>query len=133
MISARAIFRPRGDAGQFIDAKITPGVRASVQAFCDTVQQAAKGYAPVLTGDLVSKIDVEINDSGKTVVGRVVSRSDHGGFVEFGTGQRGDPSVPHRQDWPGMYPQPYMRPAFDENRGSAIDLFAGNLGVNLAR
>ena len=135
MISARAIFTPRNDLGQFVPVKIVPGVRASVEAACNTIKDAAQGYAPVDTGALRDSITVEIDDSGTTVIGKVGPHVDYAEYVEYGTGQRGDPSAPyaHNENWPGMTAQPYMRPAYDENKPGIVELFKANLGVTLGR
>jgi HK97 gp10 family phage protein len=132
-ISARAIFQPRDDLGRFVEANVGPAVVASVEAACTTIQQRAQELCPVDTGALRESIAVEIDASGKTVVGRVVAGVDYAEYVEFGTGSRGDPAVPHRPDWPGMPAQPYMRPALDESKRSVEDLFAGQVGVALGR
>jgi hypothetical protein len=49
-LTARATFRPHGDLGRFVPSKITPAVRASVEASCSLIEASAKGYAPVRVG-----------------------------------------------------------------------------------
>jgi HK97 gp10 family phage protein len=135
-ISARAVFTPRNSAGQFVETVIKPGVVASVQASCDLIKETARSYAPVKTGALAASIDAKIDDSGKTVVGRVFANVPYADYVEFGTGRRGAASpqagpYPYDPDWPGMTPRPFMRPAVDESRGAVLDLFRSNVSVSI--
>lgn len=130
-ISARAVFQPRNGLGRFVEGSIAPAVQASVQASLTLIQTAAKGYCPVDTGALRESITTEVDASGSTVVGKVGPHMFYASFVEYGTGRRGDPAVPHNQDWPGMAPQPFMRPALDENKGTILDVFKGNIRTAL--
>ncbi len=127
-LSARAQFKPRGDLGQFVKASVAPAVKASVQASCELIETAAKGYAPVDTGALRESIHTTIDDSGATVVGTVSVGVPYGSYVEFGTGRKGDADVPHT-DKPGMAASPYLRPAYDESKGAIKDLFANQIAT----
>ena len=136
MINIATRFTPRNGLGQFVETVITPAVSASVSAACSLVQQTARDYCPVDTGALRDSITIDpLDESGKTVIGRVGPHMDYAEYVEYGTGQRGDPAAPygHRPDWPGMAAQPYMRPALDETRPAVLDLFQSNLTEVLAR
>lgn len=131
-LSARVQFTPRSDSGRFVEAYITPGVTASVQASCQLIQDRAQEIVPVDTGALRESITTEIDTSGKTVVGAVAPHTDYAAYVEFGTGIRGASSPgagagPYSSTWPGMPAQPYMRPALDESRDSILDLFRANI------
>lgn len=128
-LSARAQYTPRGSSGQFISATITPGVTASVQAVVDTMRDSAKAMAPVDTGALRDSIASVVEPKGRTVLGWVTVGVPYASYVEYGTGQRGDPAVAHNPNWPGMRPQPYLRPAADEMRGMILDLFRSNISV----
>ncbi len=133
MISARAVFTPRSSLGQFIPVKIVPGVKASVQASCDLIEQTAKLYCPVDTGDLKDSITSEVTESGSTVVGKVGPHMPYADYVEYGTGSKGDPAAPyaHVESWPGMKAQPYMRPALDEGKPAILDLFKSNISSSI--
>jgi len=133
MISAHAQFTPRNDLGQFVKVKVVPAVIASVQASVNVIQQAAQLYCPVDTGALRDSITTQVSESGSTVVGSVGPHTDYADYVEYGTGRLGDPSAPysHVETWPGMKPQPYMRPALDENKGSILDLFKSNISTGI--
>lgn len=136
MIRATATFRPRSSAGQFVAAVITPAVLASVQAGAGVIQQAAQGYCPVDTGALRDSITIETSEGESTASARVGPHMPYADFVEYGTGVRGAGSPgagkgPYSSTWPGMVAQPYMRPAFDENKEPIKDLFRSNLATSL--
>ncbi len=131
MIKATAQFTPRGDMGRFVEAHITPAVRASVEASCNVIETSAKGYCPVRTGALRDSISTNIIETPYSIRGEVAPHKDYADYVEFGTGMRGDPIVPHRPDWPGMPAQPYMRPAMDEFKNGGLDLFRGQMAAYL--
>jgi HK97 gp10 family phage protein len=113
MISARAVFTPRSEFGRFVEARVTPAVRASVEAACALIQETAKNYCPVDTGALQASITTEIDDSGKTIVGTVGPHRTYADYVEFGTYK--------------MAAQPYMRPSFDENKPAILEIFKGQI------
>jgi HK97 gp10 family phage protein len=75
------------------------------------VQGAAKKKCPVDTGRLRGSIVTEVHED-YALVGTNV---EYAPYVEYGTGQSGDTSVAHRQDWKGQAPQPYLVPALKEN------------------
>ncbi|WP_195984073.1 HK97-gp10 family putative phage morphogenesis protein [Clostridium sp. D33t1_170424_F3] len=79
------------------------------------VEGDAKRLCPVDTGRLRSSIATHGEYEGSNFVAEVGTTVGYAPFVEFGTGQRGDPEVPHRQDWMGQPPHPYLRPALQEN------------------
>ena len=77
-----------------------------------SIQATAKDLCPVDTGQLQNSIEVEdLPDDGSVVGVKIAPHTEYAVYVEYGTGQRGDPSVPHREDWKGQSPQPYMYPA----------------------
>lgn len=130
-LSARAQFTPRNALGQFVDVVIRPGVVQSVQAAADLIRDGAKERAPVDTGALRDSIETRIDDGGKTVLGYVTVGVPYASYVEFGTGKLGDPAVAHNENWPGMRPQPYLRPSYDEARGAVLDLFRSNISLSI--
>lgn len=76
------------------------------------IQATAKALCPVDTGQLRNSIEVTEISNGVDI-GTNVEYATH---VEYGTGERGDSSVAHRQDWKGMSPQPFLYPAFEANK-----------------
>lgn len=129
-LSARAQFTPRNDLGRFVPTRVTPAVVASVQAAVNLIQDAAQRLAPVDTGALRDSITTEVHETFSTVVGSVGPHVSYAAFVEYGTGRKGDAAVPHT-DKAGMKPQPFMRPALDENKGAILDLFRSNISTGL--
>lgn len=137
-LHATAIFRPRSDIGRFIEARANPSVRAAVLASCKLIEGAAKAMCPKDTGALSESISTNVNDSGKTIVGRVGPHMPYAAYVEFGTGIAGAASPgagegPYNTSWPGMPAQPYMRPALDENKGTIYDVFRKEIGVGFSK
>ncbi len=135
MIRATATFRPRGDLGRFVDAKITPAVRQSVKEACDMIRDRAKQLCPVRSGDLRDSIETDDpEDLAKTVRAGVGPHMPYAAYVEFGTGIAGAASAgagpyPYSENWAGMVAQPYMRPAFDEVKPKVLDVFKGHIGA----
>lgn len=134
--TAKATFRPRSSAGQFIQAYINPGVVASVEAVTQRIFDVSQDLVPVDTGALKASGQMSIDDSGKTVVGTVDYTADYADYVEYGTGIRGADSAdagsgPYNPNWPGMPAQPYLRPALDEVKGASLDMFKGQIATGL--
>lgn len=73
-----------GDVGEAVDKGIVQGAHR--------VQAAAKRLCPVNNGELRNSIVVTHPKSGEA---HIVVQSEHGIYVEFGTGSKGDPSVAH--------------------------------------
>jgi HK97 gp10 family phage protein len=95
---------------------------------CALVEAAAKKKAPKDNGALRRSITSEVQNEGGDVVGVVYTPLEYAPYVEYGTGlfaeSGGRKDVPwHYKDdkgeWhstSGQKPQPFMRPALDENR-----------------
>ena len=137
IVSAKSVYRPRLSTGQFIDAKITPGVIAAVEASDAMVLQEAQAIVPVRSGELLASGKVlPVEQKGSTVVGGVAFTAHHAAYVEFGTGIRGAAGpgsgpYPYSTTWPGMSPQPYLRPALDTAREAIRGLFRSQVALNL--
>ena len=97
------------------------------------VEAEAKKKAPRGTGELANSIVSKVETSGEEVTGTVFTPLFYAPYVEYGTGLfaedgNGRKDVPwHYQDdkgeWhstSGQHPQPFMRPALDENREQVI-------------
>lgn len=95
---------------------------------CALVERTAKQKAPKDTGELRRSITSKVVDDGGDIIGIVYTPLEYAPYVEYGTGlfaeEDGRKDVPwHYQDdegnWhstSGQKPQPYMRPALNENR-----------------
>jgi HK97 gp10 family phage protein len=101
------------------------------------VEREAKMKAPKGTGDLARSITSKVETTGNEVVGTVFTPLEYAPYVEYGTGLfaeagNGRKDVPwHYQDdegeWhstSGQHPQPFMRPALDENREQIVKILA---------
>lgn len=104
------------------------------------VEREAKMKAPRGTGDLARSITSKVETSGNEVEGTVFTPLEYAPYVEYGTGLfaedgNGRKDVPwHYQDdegnWhstSGQKPQPFMRPALDENREQILLILKGAL------
>ena len=101
---------------------------------CALVERAAKEKAPKDTGALRRSITSEVDNSSGEMVGVVFTPLEYAPYVEFGTGlfaeKGGRQDVPwNYQDdegnWhstSGQRPQPFMRPALDENREAILNI-----------
>ena len=99
---------------------------------CALVERAAKENAPKGNGELRRSITSKIEQDGDDLVGVVYTPLEYAPYVEFGTGlfaeEGGRKDVPwHYQDdegnWhstSGMKPQPFLRPALNENREQVL-------------
>lgn len=95
---------------------------------CLLVERDAKKKAPKGTGELRRSITSEVREEGGEIVGVVYTPLEYAPYVEYGTGlfaeEGGRTDVPwnyqdDKGEWhstSGMKPQPFMRPALDENR-----------------
>ena len=133
MIGATASFVPNGNLAQWCEQFMRAPVTKAVSDGCTLILDVAKEYCPVDTGALRDSIAQETHDEANGVSGSVSAGMFYATYVEFGTGRRGDPAAPyaHVESWPGMVAQPYMRPAFDENKSAVVDLFATEIGAAL--
>lgn len=113
--------------------------RAMAQAAL-LVEREAKMRAPRDTGDLARSITSKVETSGNEVEGIVFTPLYYAPYVEYGTGLfaedgNGRKDVPwcyqdDKGEWhstSGQKPQPFMRPAFDENRVQILEILKGAL------
>ena len=119
-----------------LDAIASPEkTRDALGKACALVERAAKQKAPKGTGELRQSITSRIEADGDDLVGVVFTPLEYAPYVEYGTGlfaeEGGRTDVPwHYQDdegeWhstSGQHPQPFMRPAFNENREQILRIF----------
>ena len=118
---------------------IAPKIVAAVTEGCAAVVSEAQAIVPVSSGELHDSIHTaSVQIVGTQVSGTVVADAPHAGFVEFGTGLRGEGTYPYdlpesgvpytgnwvydfrNQNWQGMEAQPYLRPSLDTARGAII-------------
>ena len=106
---------------------------------CLLVEREAKKKAPKGNGALRNSITNEVREEGGEIVGVVYTPLEYAPYVEYGTGlfaeEGGRTDVPwsyqdDKGEWhttSGMKPQPYMRPALDENREEILRILREGL------
>lgn len=111
-------------------------LKAALGKACALVEASAKKNAPKGTGELRRSIASEVNDTE----GIVFTPLEYAPYVEYGTGlfaeKGGRTDVPwnyqdDKGEWhstKGMNPQPYMRPALQENREKIIKIIEEGIG-----
>lgn len=92
--------------------------KAAVAKAAYDIEGNAKITVPVDTGNLKNSIQTAI-EPGELAANVGPRGVEYAIFVEYGTGRRGDPSVPHA-DVAGMAPRPYLRPAAEKVRPGFI-------------
>jgi HK97 gp10 family phage protein len=104
--------RLRGEDGlskklKALAAKASPKqAETAVRAGLLVIEGAAVQKAPVLTGALRRSIHTETATTSAGAVGRTGTNVEYGPFQEFGTSR--------------MRAQPFLRPAYDENKDEAL-------------
>lgn len=95
---------------------------------CALVERSAKQTAPKGNGELRRSITSKVDSQDGNIIGTVYTPLEYAPYVEFGTGlfaeQGGRNDVPWRYkddkgEWhttSGQTPQPFLRPALNENR-----------------
>lgn len=103
---------------------------------CAIVERSAKQKAPKGTGELRRSITSKVEGNGTDIVGIVYTPLEYAPYVEYGTGlfaeEGGRQDVPwsyqdDEGEWhttSGQHPQPFMRPALNENRAEILRLLA---------
>ena len=101
---------------------------------CAIVERDAIKKAPKGAGDLRRSIQSRVEKDGKDIVGVIFTPLEYAPYVEYGTGlfaeTGGRTDVPwvycdDKGDFystSGMKPQPYMRPALNENREKILEI-----------
>ena len=112
----------------------TSEVGSAMGKACALVERSAKQNAPKDTGALRNSIQSKVEEVNGEVVGVVFTPLEYAPYVEYGTGlfaeNGGRMDVPwNYQDdegnWHstnGQKPQPFMRPAFNDNRKRIIEI-----------
>lgn len=113
------------------DEKLKP----ALQRCCALVERSAKQKAPKGTGVLRNSITSKVEYEGDKLVATIFTPLEYAPYIEFGTGLfaeggKGRKDVPwcyqdDEGEWhstSGMKPQPFMRPALNENREEILRL-----------
>lgn len=110
----------------------TTEVQQALGKACAIVERAAKEKAPKDTGELRRSITSKVEKNGDKLEGVVFTPLEYAPYVEYGTGlfaeKGGRKDVPwcykdDQGEWhttSGQHPQPFMRPALNENREKVL-------------
>ena len=98
--------------------RLPPGTADVVRVTAMKIEGGAKAIVPVgLTGNLKGSIQARPSIHTATRIEWLIEpHTDYAIYVEYGTGRRGDPAVPHTDAIMGMAPRPYMTPAAEAMR-----------------
>lgn len=112
----------------------TESIVNGIEQGCAAVERDAKKKAPKRnTGELKRSITSKVENEGRQVVGEVFTPLEYAPYVEYGTGlfaeKGGRKDVPwhymdEKGEWHstnGQRPQPFMRPALQENRERILE------------
>ena len=112
----------------------TENIEKAMGKACAVVEAAAKQNAPKDTGALRQSISSKVDIDGKEVIGTIFTPLEYAPYVEYGTGlfaeSGGRKDVPwnyqdDKGEWhstSGQKPQPFMRPAVEDNRNRIIEI-----------
>lgn len=112
---------------------------SAMQQACNLVESAAKDKAPKDTGALRRSITSKVEVTGNSIEGIVFTPLEYAPYVEYGTGIYSDNGNGRKTPWVymddkgnyhytrGQHPQPYMRPALEENKDKIINIIKGAL------
>lgn len=111
------------------------GLQSALGKACAVVEASAKQKAPKDTGALARSITSKIEDTE----GIIFTPLEYAPYVEYGTGlfaEEGGRSTPwiykdDKGEWhktSGQKPQPFMRPALEENREKIINILKEGIG-----
>ena len=115
---------------------------AAMGKACALVEKEAKFNAPKDTGALRRSISSKVEVEGKEVIGTVFTPLEYAPYIEYGTGlfaeSGGRKDVPwnykdDKGEWHstrGMQPQPFMRPALQENRERILEYIKAGVKLN---
>lgn len=115
-------------------------IEQAVGKACALVEREAKKKAPKKSGDLRRSIQSKVDVNGTDIEGTVFSPLEYAPYVEYGTGlfaeNGGRTDVPWCYEdektgelifTSGQKPQPYLRPALNDNRDKIIQIIEGAL------
>ena len=112
---------------------------SAMQQACNLVESAAKDKAPKDTGALRRSITSKVEVTGNSIEGIVFTPLEYAPYLEYGTGIYNESGKGRKTPWVymddkgnyhytrGQHPQPYMRPALQENKDKIINMIKGAL------
>lgn len=115
------------------------GIKNGMGKACAAVEAAAKQKAPKDTGALRRSITSKVEVDDTTIEGDIYTPLEYAPYVEYGTGLFAESGNGRKTGWGykddednwhythGQHPQPYMRPALNENRDKIIQFIKEGL------
>ena len=115
-------------------------IASAMQDACNLVEGAAKDKAPKDTGTLRRSITSKIEINGSEIDGIVFTPLEYAQHVEYGTGIYSENGNGRQTPWVyiddkgnyhythGQHPQPFLRPALNENKDEIIQIIKEALG-----
>ena len=112
----------------------TENVEKAMGKACAVVEAAAKQNAPKDTGALRNSITSKVENRNGHIAGVIFTPLEYAPYIEYGTGlfaeSGGRKDVPwnyqdDKGEWhstSGQKPQPFMRPAVEDNRNKIIEI-----------
>lgn len=120
----------------------TQQLNGTMEQVCALVERDAKQNAPKDTGALARSIQSKVENNNNSIQGVVFTPLEYSAYIEFGTGlfaeSGGRTDVPwsYQDDegnWhttKGQRPQPYMRPAIDNNREKIVKMIKEGFSID---
>ena len=121
----------------------TQQLNDTMEQVCALVERDAKQNAPKDTGALARSIQSKVENNNNSIQGVVFTPLEYAAYVEFGTGlfaeSGGRTDVPwaYKDDktgklifTSGQKPQPYMRPAIDNNREKIVRMIKEGFSID---
>ena len=115
-------------------------IASAMQDACNLVEGAAKDKAPKDTGALRRSITSKVEVTGSEIDGIVFTPLEYAPYVEYGTGLYAENGNGRQTPWVyrddkgdyhythGQHPQPFLRPALEENKDEIIQIIKEALG-----
>lgn len=123
-----------GNLERFINKDFGDYLKTAMMQATSFVQQSAQSKAPTDTGNLKRSIEIDIEEDGSE--GVVYTNVEYAPYVEIGTGIHSSKGTGRKTPWryhgshgwvttSGNKPQPFMKPAVDENKSKINKCFEG--------
>ena len=121
----------------------TQQLNGTMEQVCALVERDAKQKAPKDTGALARSIESKVENNNNSIQGVVFTPLEYAPYVEFGTGLFAESGGRTDVPWAykdektgeliftsGQKPQPYMRPAIDNNREKIVKMIKEGFSID---
>lgn len=132
-------FKFEDNSGKVKNQLLNVGIQGLTEAAL-LIEGAAKSNAPVNLGELRDKIDYQVKEENGGAIAQIGSPLDYAFYPEFGTGEFAENGAGRKGGWSyqdesgvwhytkGQRPQPYLRPAFRQNKKNIEDIIGQKFG-----